>query len=286
MNISSLTVQRGIHVSVHCPAVLQHYTLAFNLSGVQYVEPAFAGLREEEDGEVHGTAFCMDRENEARLDRVEGLGIAYRKERVNLRGYDGAQMEGFVYLPLVDMEGLPSARYLGILCRGAREAGLSQHYIAMLESREVYRPEREEQVIRIRKEREEQLKRLPEMTLVQLETKGREEGWTSILGMVVTLPSRPDPKLCIVWQYAVSTNMETQDMTPGQGREVTYNLVTHYRGTTKLELGHQDQKLPVVAELTKQEVDYVEGWLDHFMLCGGSTLVGRLKEFIVKQGGQ
>ena len=80
----------------------------------QSVKPSI-GLREEEDGEVHGTAFCMDRENEARLDRVEGLGIAYRKERVNLRGYDGAQMEGFVYLPLVDMEGLPSARYHYVL---------------------------------------------------------------------------------------------------------------------------------------------------------------------------
>jgi len=284
--MESLSTKKGIHVSRHCPAVLHNYILAFNLMGVQYVEPAFAGLRQKEGGEVHGIAFCMDRESEVLLDRVEGVGMAYRKEWVTLKGYHGKQMDGFVYLPIKDMEGLPSARYLELLCKGAREAGLAEHYIASLTARDVYTPGKLEEVVRIRKKREEQLRSLPEITSVQLETEGRDGYWTSVLGVVVTLPTHPHPMMSIVWQYAVCPTMEPHHNTPGLATDVTNNLVKHHRGQTKLPLQHQDQQFPVVAQLSVEEVDAIQGWLDHFMLCGGSTLVGRLKEFTQRQSGQ
>ena len=87
--------------------------MSFNLKGLHHVEPAYAGLVESPGSEVHGVAFCMSKESVEELDNTER---GYDKKMVTLYGYDGRELDGFVYMnkkpPGEDLE--PSARYLGV----------------------------------------------------------------------------------------------------------------------------------------------------------------------------
>ena len=105
-----------ICLSAHTPAVLHDFKLAFTLSGIAWCEPVFANLAEEKGSQVHGVAFCMSKESMEKLDRVE---TGYLKKMVTLKAYDGRDLDGFVYIKETDRpEGNPSARYLGVLCKG------------------------------------------------------------------------------------------------------------------------------------------------------------------------
>ena len=88
-----------------------------------------------------------------KLDKVE---VGYNKETVTLMAYDGRKLEGFVYMPknTSTTEYLPSPRYLGVLCKGARQANLDPGYIERLANRPVYNSEGREEVQLAREERE------------------------------------------------------------------------------------------------------------------------------------
>ena len=114
---------------------------------------------------VHGIAFCMGKESLEKLDKVE---VGYNKEVVTLLAYDGRKLEGFVYMPKIDttMEYLPSPRYLGVLCKGARQANLDPAYIERLASRPVYTSEGREDVQAARSERERARQTLMEVNSI------------------------------------------------------------------------------------------------------------------------
>ena len=125
--------------------------MTFSLRGIHHAEPYFSGMTAEEGAEVHGVAFCMDMESAANLDRNESGG--YYKQNVTLKAYDGRDLCGFIYMnrtpPQGDFE--PSARYLGVLVKGAKQAGLNPDYIDKLSKRPVYKPD--EVTLQARKER-------------------------------------------------------------------------------------------------------------------------------------
>ena len=95
----------------------------------------------------------MGKESVEKLDKAE---VGYNKEMVTLLAYAGRKLEGFVYMPKINttMEYLPSPRYLGVLCKGARQANLDPDYIERLASRPVYTSEGREEVQVVREERE------------------------------------------------------------------------------------------------------------------------------------
>ena len=107
----------------------------------------------------------MGKESVEKLDKVEA---GYNKEMVTLLAYDGRKLEGFVYMPKIDttMEYLPSPRYLGVLCKGARQANLDPAYIERLASRPVYTSEGREEVQVAREERERVRQELTEVSSV------------------------------------------------------------------------------------------------------------------------
>ena len=107
----------------------------------------------------------MGKESVEKLDKVEA---GYNKEIVTLLAYDGRKLEGFVYMPKIDttMEYLPSSRYLGVLCKGARQANLDPAYIERLASRPVYTSEGKEEVQVVREERERVRQELMEVSFV------------------------------------------------------------------------------------------------------------------------
>ena len=106
-----------------------------------------------------------------KLDKVE---VGYNKETVTLMAYDGRKLEGFVYMPknTSTTEYLPSPRYLGVLCKGARQANLDPGYIERLANRPVYNSEGREEVQLAREERERARQGLKEVSIVSEDALG------------------------------------------------------------------------------------------------------------------
>ena len=68
--------------------------------------------------------------------------IAYDLTEVPLIAYDGTEMKGFVHLNKRAPKGesTPSKRYLNLLIKGAKQAGLKESYIKQLEATPYYTP--------------------------------------------------------------------------------------------------------------------------------------------------
>lgn len=146
------------------------------------MEPAFAGLDESPGSEVHGVAFCMTEESVAELDRTES---GYNKKPVTLHSYDGRSLTGFVYMnksPPTGGDLAPSSRYLGVLIKGAKQAGLNKAYIEKLASHEVYVAD--EATKKARKERPDP-KTLKEISVEELAQHSDQDTWVAVLGYVV-----------------------------------------------------------------------------------------------------
>ena len=99
----------------HTPAILKGYKMEFNLkSPFHHVEPAYAGLAESPDSEVHGVAFNMSQDSAENLNRNEAGG--YDRKMVTLKSYGGRELTGFIFMnrnpPGLNL--VPSARYLGV----------------------------------------------------------------------------------------------------------------------------------------------------------------------------
>ena len=52
MDMVALQNKKGVRVVEHCPAILHNFRLTFSTSGLNFVEPGFAGLSREEGAEV------------------------------------------------------------------------------------------------------------------------------------------------------------------------------------------------------------------------------------------
>jgi len=270
MDIVALQTKKKVRVSQYAPAVLKGYKMAFTQGGPKYVEPGYGGLKKLEGAEVHGIAFCMDAESEAKLDRDEGAGKAYSKETVALRAYDGRDLEGFIYMPLkkTDEEHLPSARYLGVLCKGARQAGLDPEYISKLASHPVYRSEDHPEALQAREERNMAKSGLREVTRKELLDHKAEDTWVSCLGFVIK---------------AEGSNWFGSH----KGRDITTRTLMQFHG---IPLDDNDDggqpPYPLLANLTDEEVEYITNWLD-FYHAGRSDknaeMIGFLKEFKEQQ---
>ena len=125
----------------HTPAILKDFKMTFSLKGMHHCEPYFSGLTAQEGAEVHGVAFRIDMEAAAQLDRNES--VTYKKEMVTLKSYDGRDLHGFIFINKTPPEGdfETSSRYLNVLVKGAKEAGLDPDYIDQLSKRPVYQPD-------------------------------------------------------------------------------------------------------------------------------------------------
>ena len=49
-------------ISDHTPAILKNHRLSFNLVSMHHVEPTMGNLIESPGSEVHGVAFCVNKE--------------------------------------------------------------------------------------------------------------------------------------------------------------------------------------------------------------------------------
>lgn len=269
MDVTALQAKKHVKVIEHTPAVLPNFKLAFTIKAMTYAEPAYASVRKLEGEEVHGVAFLMDEESLEELDRTER---GYNKAIVTLKAYDGRDLEGFVYVPKEEKteEYLPSKRYLGVLCKGARQAGLNDDYLAKLEALPTYHYKDHPEVLKVREERLNIVDKLKEITNEELWNHKTEDPWVSCLGFVIKQNSR---------------------FGSHKGRDITSRVLMQYHG---IPLDDNDDggrpPYPLVSSMTPGELEYVSSWLDHYHLGGikglmiqNPEILGFLKEFKIQQ---
>merc|ERR1712109_259571 len=91
---------------------------------------------------------------------------------VTLQSYNGRDLAGFIFMNKKpsSLKLRPSARYLGVLVKGAKQAGLDPGYIEKLSKQPTYQPN--ETVLKARRERPKPEK-LKEITVEELSKKSK-----------------------------------------------------------------------------------------------------------------
>ena len=115
-------------------AILRGYRLAFSEAGIPFFEPAFANVEEDEAALVEGVLYRITEKEMDDLHISEG-GRAYNIIHVPVVGDMSGSVEAQVFQSKHPAHGLhPSKRYIDILIDGAREHGLSEAWVTMLEN--------------------------------------------------------------------------------------------------------------------------------------------------------
>lgn len=122
-------------------AVLRGWQLAFDVEHFFRHEGGMGNIRPtgDPDDAVQGVVHRFEDAALAPLDKVEAYGIGYDRITVALEAPSGP-VEALAYVGMPEFLNpacKPTRRYLNILARGAREAGLEPAYIAALEAREI-----------------------------------------------------------------------------------------------------------------------------------------------------
>lgn len=129
---ASKLVVRGIAPTRSLAAQLPGWALRFNHPGAPPREPVFASIDPAPDATVHGVAHAISPAEAAALDEFEQN---YHRVPITLHLADGTTVAGFAYQTNHPCpEGVPSARYLGLLLEGARAHTLPAALITHLEA--------------------------------------------------------------------------------------------------------------------------------------------------------
>ena len=124
-------------MQVRCPSAqfratarVDGYQLCFPMISFNRGGMGVASIRRDKDAYVEGVVYKMTQDDFERLDRYEGEGSKYRRDKIKIPGLD----EVWTYFSRLD-DGHhypPSEEYLKAVIQGATEHGLSKKYIQTL----------------------------------------------------------------------------------------------------------------------------------------------------------
>ena len=136
LDLTSLRA-KGVHPTRSRQAELPGWRLRFNVrhffdheGGVGNIEPS-----DDPGDRVLGVLHECPDEDLPALDETEARGVGYDRIEIAVQTAEGSET-AFAYVgrpDFIDNRCLPSRRYLNILIRGARRAGLEPAYVASLE---------------------------------------------------------------------------------------------------------------------------------------------------------
>ncbi|RZA25508.1 MAG: hypothetical protein EOP10_06635 [Proteobacteria bacterium] len=122
------------------PAILSGWQLTFNVPDFFLIEGGTGNIVPSAKDDVHGMLYSCREEAAEILDRLEAVGVNYKRTKVAVTSYSGQMVSAHVYVGLSDKieQGYqPSRRYLNILVRGAEISGISPSYVKRLRALEV-----------------------------------------------------------------------------------------------------------------------------------------------------
>mmetsp|Transcript_35278 Transcript_35278/g.61926 ORF Transcript_35278/g.61926 Transcript_35278/m.61926 type:complete len:307 (+) Transcript_35278:2-922(+) len=267
MGMEFLRSKKGLNPLDMRRCILTGWSLSFPRgAGLDYVEPAWATLKEDAEGKVHGVAVLFNAEDKTKLDAQEG-GYLCEFRKVDL--YNGkTKMHAEVYLPKKQRpadhpEGECSARYRDILVNGAKEANLDAAWVAKLERLATYKPDAETLALR---DTLPPVSNLPVMTISDLARHdGTDEGfevYTSACGFIFK---------------------QKGGFKVYRGRDITFRNVLHSRHIN-LDANDDGGKSPFprLTHLEPSALAYALCYRDRFMHKAGAP-VAVLSEFWAEQ---
>lgn len=302
-----LRLKKNLTVLDHKRCVLRGFALSFPQGkGIAYVEPSFASLRREPEGEVHGTCCLFPVEDAQRLDAQEG-GYNVEECAVDLyqedlisssAGARAATTNGTLLVQVYaakhaeapgNPQGCCSKRYRDILVNGAKEMGLDRGWVEKLQNLETYAPSAETLATREKlpifsplPELEQwsigELAQYSEMNL--LEQRKQAAGQASEVGEQL-------PEDVTVYTSACGYIFRHKSRFRAHwGRDVTFRNLLHFRGIN-MEANDDGgvSPFPVLRQVGEEEPDALEYALqyrDRFHALEGPP-VAALREFWVDQ---
>ena len=248
-------------------AVLHGFSISFPAGrGIDYVEPTFATLKRDPDGEVHGTVTLLSPEDAAALNRQEG---SYAVEVHSFTVYGGGKLDAEVYvpqkpLPATHPEGACSRRYRDILANSADAMDLDPSWVAKLRALPAYEPSVETLA---RRKALPSPSSLPAMSVAELK---RHDGHLE--------PTCYVSACGYIFEH-------TPIFKVYRGRDITYRSVLHVRG---VNLDANDDggvsPFPRLSELNSGELEYSRQHLDRLIAKSvGGRPVAVLREFWEEQ---
>lgn len=121
---SNLNLEQMAHrcpsAEVYGKGTLEGYKLVFN--GV-------ASIEKSKGDEVPVGVWVIDPLCERMLDIYEGYPRLYRKEKVNVKMYDGNLVTCMVYIMNSNVRACPSSHYFNVIKQGYEDVGLDKTYL-------------------------------------------------------------------------------------------------------------------------------------------------------------
>ncbi|KAK1732409.1 hypothetical protein QTG54_016890 [Skeletonema marinoi] len=280
LGLKTLREKKNLSVDRYHVGIIKGYELYFMPGLNEYVEPAWAAIRPSPDSELHGSAFLIPNAEAEGLDRQEG---GYNVEDIDFTTYDGEVINVGLYVPKKpyvegsSSEAIPSYRYLKLLKDGAREGGLAQHWLDMLDSVEhhITPPHIREKTLQLIAEFHSDDTRKDE--LWSAEKLAQHDG------------SDPDnfPTCTSIMQYVVQINKEKWIFGSWKGHNVTRRNLCQFQGKSldTNDIRHDEpgyRPLPKLGECSEDEKEYLMQSLEGQLHRGGK-IVAQLEPFLADQ---
>jgi len=280
IGLETLRTKKNLAPSRYLVGTIDGWELRFESGNfcLPFVETAWACVRRSNpDCKVHGSAFLLRQEQADALDAQER---GYQVVPSRFVAYSGEVVDDVgLYVPPSSFsrkEGTPSLRYLRLVQKGAREAGLAPEWIRRLDGVQFYttppeiRRQTEGWISEFHADPARRDRRITAEALAKMD--GRHNNGaacTSILGYVVEIPS--DCLVIPCWK----------------GHTITRRMLLHWNGKSldrnDIRVGQPGfRPLPKLEECTKEEKEFLLQNLDSLLHRGG-TIVARLQDFVDDQ---
>ena len=269
--------KKGLNPTRCVAGTISGFELYWKQAFSPFVEPAWAGIRTHpkgEDGELHGTAFLIPEEEAEKLDVQER---GYNVQPSKFTSYDGEVIEGVgLYVNKSGSqggeEGIPSLRYLRLMQRGAKEAGLSEEWIQRLDSTPYY--------VTPLKVREKTMGWIKEF---EEDPARKDEMWKSEELSKYNGSDEACPVHISVMGYIVKANPVQRSFPSWRGHDITRRNLLQFNAKSldKNDIRYDQQgfrPLPKMHCCSDEEKEFLFQNLDSLLHSGG-TIAARLKDF-------
>mmetsp|Transcript_13413 Transcript_13413/g.19152 ORF Transcript_13413/g.19152 Transcript_13413/m.19152 type:complete len:310 (-) Transcript_13413:113-1042(-) len=280
LGLKTLREKKQLSVKSYHVGTIKGYELYFMKGLNEYVEPAWAAIRPSPHAELHGSAFLIPNAEADGLDKQEG---GYNVVDVAFTTYDGEVFNVGLYVPKkpfvegVSSEATPSYRYLKLLKDGAREGGLAQHWLNMLDSVEHYTTPTHvrQKTLQLIEEFHSDETRKDE--LWSAEKLARHDG------------SDPEnfPTCTSIKQYVVQIDKKAWIFQSWKGHNITRRNLSQFNGKSvdANDIRHDEpgyRPLPKLCDCSEGEREYLMQSLEG-QLHRGAVIVAQLEPFLADQ---